>query len=227
MTRPPKDEQAIERMRDELRERVRAGDPAAFEQLYRSAGGDASKVPWAELAPNANVTRWLDREMPGGGEDGKRALVVGCGLGDDAEELARRGFAVTAFDISPTAIDWSRRRFPRSRVEYVQADLIQTPAAWAGAFDFALESYTIQAMGSAVRDRALRQVASFVAPSGTLLIVCRARDDEEPPGELPQPLSRRELSVLGELGFSGRSFEDYIDDEVDPPVRRFRASYVR
>ena len=223
--RPPKDERAIERMRDELRERVRRGDIDAFEQLYRSAAGDASKVPWAELRPNANVTRWLDRDL--GDVTRGRALVIGCGLGDDAEELACRGLAVTAFDISPTAIEWCRRRFPRSRVDYVQADLLQTPATWTGAFDFVLESYTIQAMGITVRDRAMRQVASFVAPPGTLLIVCRARGDDEPPGDLPQPLSRRELSVLTGLGFNERSFEDYIDDDVDPPVRRFRAAYLR
>lgn len=33
-----------------------------------------------------------------------RAVVIGCGLGDDAEYLASMGYEVTAFDISPTAI---------------------------------------------------------------------------------------------------------------------------
>src|SRR5688500_17557996 len=102
-------------MRDDLRERVRRGDRDAFEHLYRSAAGDAPKVAWADLAPNANVSRWHDREC--GDANTEHALVIGCGLGDDAEELALRGFAVTAFDISPTVIDWCRRRFPQSRVD--------------------------------------------------------------------------------------------------------------
>ena len=33
-------------------------------------------------------------------------LRIRPGLGDDAEELVRRGFDVTAFDISDTAIQW-------------------------------------------------------------------------------------------------------------------------
>src|SRR5688500_13318686 len=114
-----------ERIREQLRDHVRRGDTSGYDRLYQDAGADASKVPWARLAPNVNVTRWLDRAMPAG--EGKRALVVGCGLGDDAEELARRGFAVTAFDIAPAAIDWCRRRFPSSRVTYVKADLLAPP----------------------------------------------------------------------------------------------------
>jgi SAM-dependent methyltransferase len=168
---------------------------------------------------------WLDREMPAG--EGKRALVIGCGLGDDAEELARRGFAVTAFDISPTAVEWCRRRFKHTRVSYVVADLLAPPGAWQRAFDFVHEVYTIQAMGLELRERALRQVADFVAPRGLLLVVCRARDDDAPQVELPYPLSRHELDLLRHLGLRERSFEDFMDDSDDPPVRRFRASYVR
>ncbi|MCC5670705.1 class I SAM-dependent methyltransferase [Nostoc sp. CHAB 5784] len=41
---------------------------------------------------------------------GQKALVIGCGLGDDAEAIASLGFEVTAFDISPTAIAWCQER---------------------------------------------------------------------------------------------------------------------
>jgi protein-L-isoaspartate O-methyltransferase len=45
---------------------------------------------------------------------GKRALVVGCGLGYDAEFLARLGYAVTGFDVAPTAIERAVRENPGS-----------------------------------------------------------------------------------------------------------------
>jgi SAM-dependent methyltransferase len=217
-----------EQIRERLRERVRTGDNSGYDELYRGANTDPSKVPWAQLTPNVNVTRWLDRATPHGepASAGGTALVVGCGLGDDAEELSRRGLTVTAFDIAPTAIEWCRRRFPRSRVNYLQADLLAPPDEWRHSFDFVLESYTIQAMSLDLRGRALRQVAEFVAPRGTLLIVCRARDDDAPPGELPYPLTRSELDSLQRLGLKEQTFEDYLDDE-SPPVRRFRASYRR
>ena len=217
-----------ERIRQQLRARVRSGDNSGYDELYRNASADPSRVPWAKLAPNVNVTQWLDRAAPHGepASAGGTALVVGCGLGDAAEELSRRGFNVTAFDIAPTAVAWCRSRFPDSRVNYAQADLLNPPDAWSRAFDFVLEAYTVQAMSLDLRERALRQVAGFVAPRGTLLIVCRARDDDEPLGELPYPLSRRELDLLRTLALAEQSFEDYIDDET-PPVRRFRASYRR
>ena len=75
-----------------------------FDQLYKSAEGDHLKIPWADRRPNKNLVSWLQRESSPG--RGKSCVVVGCGLGEDAELLARHGFKVTAFDVSPTAIDW-------------------------------------------------------------------------------------------------------------------------
>jgi hypothetical protein len=67
--------------------------------------------------PNPSLVVWLGAHAVSG-----RSLKVGAGLGDDAEELARRGLAVTAFDVAPTAIERARRRFPESGVDYVVAD---------------------------------------------------------------------------------------------------------
>src|SRR5262245_10456194 len=103
------------------KEHLEKNDPTGwFEPLYAAAAGDAGSIPWADLAPNPNLIKWLDDHAIAG--NGRRALVVGCGLGDDAEELARRGFAVTAFDISPTAIEWCRKRFADTPVSYCVAD---------------------------------------------------------------------------------------------------------
>jgi thiopurine S-methyltransferase len=41
---------------------------------------------------------------------GAAIAVPGCGFGHDAAELARLGFAVTAFDIAPLAIEGARAR---------------------------------------------------------------------------------------------------------------------
>jgi hypothetical protein len=54
-------------------------------------------------------------------------LKVGAGLGDDAEEPARRGLAVTACDVAPTAVEWAWRRLPESRVDCVVADAPAPP----------------------------------------------------------------------------------------------------
>lgn len=216
--------------RDALRamaeQHVAAGDPTGwFEELYASAGDDASVIPWADRRGNPNLIAWLDR---GGPPPGTRALVVGCGLGDDAEELARRGLDVTAFDVSPSAVKWCGRRFPDSRVAYVAADLLAPPAAWGGAFGFVLESYTLQALPAPTRRAAMARLAELVAPGGSLLVICRGRDPEDPEGALPWPLTRAELqSLVAEGGLTEATFEDYLDDTETPPVRRFRCVYRR
>src|ERR1017187_7080256 len=74
------------------------------------------------------------------------ALVVGCGLGEDAEYIARLGYATTAFDIALTAIAAARSRFPGSPVEYQVADLLAPPPWWSHAFALVVESTTLQAL---------------------------------------------------------------------------------
>jgi|SRR5688572_7219693 len=202
------------------------GDPLGwFEPLYASAAGEPAAIPWADLRPNPNLVSWLDAHPTPAA--GLRAMKVGCGLGDDAEELARRGFDVTAFDVAPTAIRWCRRRFPQSPVRYQVADLLDPPPEWAGAFDFVLESYTLQVLPPALRERAMQSLAGFLAESGRLLLICRGREPGEPEGQMPWPLTRRELSGLAERArLVERSYEDYRDSE-NPPVRRFRCIYER
>ncbi len=195
-----------------------------FESAYVRASGDATSLSWADLVPNPNMIRWLETNRVEGAN--QRALVIGCGLGDDAEELARRGFATTAFDISPTAIQWCRRRFPDSGVRYAAADLFHIPGEWKASFDFVLESYTLQVLPAEIRRQAIPIIAGFVASGGTLLLIARSRDDDDPPGKSPWPLTREELSLFVASGLAEISFQDYMDDE-SPPVRRFMVMYQR
>lgn len=196
-----------------------------FEELYSSAASSGlSVIPWADLRPNPNLVHWLDRERFEG--VGKRALVIGCGLGDDAEELARRGFAVTAFDISHSAISIASGRFASSEVRYVAADLFRPPADWERGYDLVCEAYTLQVLPPALRSEAVRRIAAFASVDGILLLIARARDEGDEPGAMPWPLTRSELATLGQLGLEELSFEDYLDCEKRP-VRRFRAAYRR
>ncbi len=206
------------------KEFIDKGDPLGwFEQLYDNASGDEKAVPWADMAVNLNLAEWLEREQIRG--DGKRAIVVGCGLGDDAEALSRLGFEVTAFDISPTAIAWCQTRFPDSTVSYQVADLFETSTTWQGEFDFVLESYTLQAMPKDVRDRAISKVAALVKLNGSLLIICRGRNADEPAETVPFPLTREELKAFQANGLDEVKFEDYF--ETGTSARRFRVNYRR
>ena len=213
------------RARQLAAEYLAKGDPVGwFEQLYREGEQDKTVVPWADLGPNPNLLDfWRRNPLPA---HGKSALLLGCGFGDDAEQLAAWGFDTTAFDVSATAIQACRRRFPSSSVHYQAADLLAPPPAWIARFDFVLESYTLQVLPPSVRATAIRIVSEFVNPGGLLLFIARARDEHDPDGQMPWPLLRRELEGVTQYGLRQLSFEDFPDHE-SPPVRRFRALYQK
>lgn len=174
-------------------ESVGRGEPLEwFEKLYCQAQGDESVIPWADMKVNPNFGEWLAAAaLP---EATGRALIIGCGLGDDAEALQSAGLQVTAFDISETCIAWCRRRFPESTVDYTVADVFVPPASWRRAFNLVLEAYTLQVLPENLRQPAMRQIAEFVAPDGRLLVIARGRDASDNPGQMPWPLVRTEFS---------------------------------
>lgn len=201
-------------------------DPVGwFEKVYAGADGDERQIPWAHREADRKLVDWLAAQGVQG--EGRQALVVGCGLGDDAEHIASLGFATTAFDVSPSAVEWARRRHPGSPVTYLPADLLDLPASWQGAFDLVVEAYTLQSLPiGAVRERAVRALAGPVAPGGTLLVICRRREEDEPAGRIPWPLTRSELAPLVLEGLEVASFE-VLSEDGDPARGWFRASYVR
>ena len=200
---------------------LQRGDPTGwFEELYSEAEAGTSVVPWADRFPNPLLVEFLDRAKISGS-----ALVVGCGYGDDAEELARRGFRVTAFDVAASAVAKCRERFPRSAVNYEVADVLHPPESWTGAFDLVVEISTLHLLPPAPRAAAQANIARFPASGGILLVIARGREHDEPEGQMPWPLTRGEMVRFESLGLSEVSFEDILDGD-DPPVRRFRAAYA-
>ena len=207
-------------------ESLAAGDATGwFERLYRLAGEDTTIIPWADLRPNSKLMEWMQSRCPNGGQ-AKTGLVIGCGLGDDAEELARAGFKVTAIDISATAVEWCRWRFPDSTVNYCVADLFELPETFLRTFDLVVEIYTLQALPIALRHLAIEKIADCVGIDGRLLVVARGRDETDDPGQMPRPLTRLTLDHFTETELSEIEFEDYVDNE-EPPVRRFCVEYRR
>ncbi|KIN78135.1 class I SAM-dependent methyltransferase [Sulfitobacter mediterraneus] len=147
-----------------------------FEVLYSSADKDGTGVPWANMATHPSFAKWVARNPVDG--QGKTALVVGCGMGDDAIALEALGFRVTAFDVSATAIELCKERFPQSTVDFLQADLLADQPQWDRKFDLVLEIFTVQALPPKYEDGLIESIAGFVAPNGLLVVI--AETSEEP-----------------------------------------------
>lgn len=207
-------------------EALAAGEPTGwFEPLYAAAEAGHAVIPWDRGIPHQLLVAWA--RAAGLDGTGRRALVVGCGLGEDAEFVASFGFDTVAFDVSASAIRAARRRFPESAVHYMTADLLDPPPSWRYAFDLVVESMTLQALPDPPRRAAIPNVGRTVAPGGTLLVIARARDDGSDPGEGPPwSLTRAEIDAVTVTGLQPVRVEELRDQEP-PATHRWLAHYRR
>jgi hypothetical protein len=200
-------------------------DPTGwFDSIYKDAQGDHTAVFWADLEPNPYLLEWLQDDPVEHAV--RKAIVIGCGVGDDAEALSEHGYEVTAFDISPEAISLCKKRYPETKVNYLVADLFDYPPSWAESFDLVYECNTIQVLPGKYRLQARDAMVSFLAPGGYILVSCRSRLKGEQEDDIPLPLDKEEIDGFIRCGLSEESFAAY-DDTQDPPVPHFFASYKR
>jgi SAM-dependent methyltransferase len=183
---------------------------AWFETIYADAREHQGRVPWDRHAAHPELVAWLNHHPA---KSDARALVVGSGLGDDAEAVAAAGYETTAFDVSPSAVEAARDRHPESTVSYQVADLLALPEAWRDRFDLVVEVWTVQAMPMALRDRAVAAIRDLVGRGGVLLVIANSRRDHHqiPPGP-PWPLSREEVTSFAADGLQQTSLRHEGDD---------------
>jgi SAM-dependent methyltransferase len=197
-------------MADEITPRTAAFWDAHYEQRAQIWSG----------RPNAFLIDEVGDLPPG------RALDLGCGEGADAIWLARRGWRVTAVDVSLVALERAAATAEEAgvgRIEWRLHDLAHTFPE--GSYDLVNAQY-LHAPIELPRDEILRRAASLVRPGGTLLVVAhasapswaehvRAHADFQPPDELARELGldssewtldtcavrvRKSVSPSGELG---------------------------
>lgn len=199
---------------------IAKGDPTGwFDRLYAAGVAGEVPMPWDRQAPHPLLARWAQvRGLRGGG---RRAIVVGCGLGADAEYVAGLGYNTVAFDISETAVDLARQRHPDSPVRYTVADLLDLPPGWERAFDLVVEINTVQALPDPPRRTAIGQVGRLVAPGGLLIVIAFRQDRRNADASGPPwPLTRGEIDAFAVDGLDSVQVDEATDPR--PPAGRPR-----
>ncbi|AXK34224.1 class I SAM-dependent methyltransferase [Streptomyces armeniacus] len=146
------------------------GDHGEHDELTGAAYWDAryreSDRIWSG-EPNAVLVKETDGLEPG------RALDLGCGEGGDAIWLARRGWRVTATDISQVALDRAAAHAAEAgvaedRIDWQRHDLGETFPD--GTYDL-VSAHFLHSYDDMPGERIMRSAAAAVAPGGVLLIV--------------------------------------------------------
>jgi SAM-dependent methyltransferase len=143
-----------------------ATEAAEWDARYSEGDG-----PMWSGRPNGRLVAEVADLAPG------RALDVGCGEGADAIWLARRGWTVTAVEISEVALSRAREAADAAgvSVEWIHGDALRTPLP-ARSFD--LVSLQYPALPKAAGEDAVRGLLDAVRPGGMLLAVYHDLDDE-------------------------------------------------
>jgi len=122
-------------------------------------------LPWHDPEPPPMLVRTLDqRTTPG------TALDIGCGAGTYSLYMAGRGYAVTALDFMPPAVEMTRRRAADARyiIDVVEADL----RTWTTdkRFDVILDVGCFHSLASRDRSVYREQLLRWLAPGGDFVL---------------------------------------------------------
>jgi SAM-dependent methyltransferase len=171
-------------------------------------------TPWEREEVPERVKQVIE-EWPHPG----RALDVGCGTGRDAVYLAQRGWAVTAVDGVPQALDAGRRRAEAvgAEVEFVRGDVARLQTLGIGeGYDFVLDRGCFHGLGDDARESCAQGVTAVAARGAGLLMFAFAPGRH---GPAPRGISAEQL-----MRHFGQGWE-LVSSAPDTEVR-FRDGYA-
>jgi 2-polyprenyl-3-methyl-5-hydroxy-6-metoxy-1,4-benzoquinol methylase len=201
-------------------------DLAAFVAARTTAPPDWDALYAGEDAPPFCADRFdpdLGEALAANGITGGRVLDVGCGTGNIAVELARRGFTVTAIDRSPRAIARASARPDGSTVRWQAGDILELAL---GESDVVIDRGCLHALPSANHARWAEAMARATAPRGLLLVKTLSPHERRPPHT--HAFTVEELHTLLAAGFTLESaWESVFQGPVVPPPRALFAIFRR
>jgi SAM-dependent methyltransferase len=161
----------------------------SWEDHYKNA---TDRLPW-DIGTPAPELQNAFKELK---LQGKPVLEIGCGTGTNAIWMAQQNCKVVATDISPTAIEQAKAKTNEAKadVEYVLADICESPAVKNGAVDFVFDRGVYHVMSPEKRSVFAKRVADSLSSGGYWLCLAGSKDEvRENPEVGPPQLSAVEV----------------------------------
>ncbi len=175
-----------------------------WDRFYRQRRDSGDDLDWAGLWTRPFLTPLREAGV-------RTILELGCGTGNDAARLAGEGYAVTAADLSGTAIGQARARFG-SMARFMVADMTRRLPFADGDFDAVMSNVALHMFPDGVTRSVFAEVGRVVRPGGLFLFHVNALED--------RPLRARALPA--------RELEpDYVAEESGQTMHFFSEAYLR
>jgi methyl halide transferase len=170
-------------------------DPEFWNRYYQT-----DHTPWQIHQACPPVFRLLDQRkdlVPG------RLLIPGCGLGVEPSEFARRGFSVTAMDLSRYVIEEAKKKTEsKLEIQFLVGNVCRPSKELFGAFDYVFEQTCYCALDPVDRPAYVKSVYEMLVDGGHLFGVFYRFDHGHYP---PFPIGLEELR---------EDFESLFDIEI-------------
>lgn len=142
-------------------------DYEEWEEIYRRH--PLKELPWERGKPREALVEVVEGVLVAPG----RALDTCCGAGTNDIYLARKGFAVSAMDISSTAVRYAEGAARRAGVEidFRVGSFLDLPQA-SSEFDFVLDSGCFHHVLPQDRAKYISEVRRVLKPGGKYLLIC-------------------------------------------------------
>jgi len=143
-------------------------------------------------------------------------LELGCGTGTNSIWLARQGFAVTAIDLSETALDQARKKAGADACTFMLSDFLDDPLPGTD-FGFVFDLGCLHGFTHPEhRDMLAGRVARCLTDDGCWLNISCSQDG---PQFGPNRLSAREITAAVEPYFEILSLTATVLDNLSPEDR--------
>lgn len=184
-------------------------DRDTFEALY------AGEAPWDIGKPQSEFIAVADR-ITGS------ILDAGCGTGDIVLFFAGRGEKVTGIDFLEEPIKRAKRKATDRGLSamFLVKDAL-TLGDWSERFDNAIDAGLFHVFSDDDRKKYVAGLATVLKPGGRLFLMCFS--DEEPAGQGPRRVSKKELHDAFAAGWNVESIEP-ARFEVRPDLKDFTFS---
>ena len=183
-----------------------------WEQIYRDY--PLNELGWELGKPRPILREYVEKGLIKKG----KALDICCGAGTNTVYLAEKGFEVTGIDISPTAIEYAKKKAAQAKVHvtFRVQNFLELPFD-DGEFDFVFDMGCFHHVKVEDRPSFINGVHSVLKKGGSYMLTCFSYRN----GRSWNHFTKRQISELFSGNFELGEFRHYPSVEGDGVARYF------